>query len=250
MNELEGRIALVTGVGRAEGIGVAICRELARQGADVFYTYWNEYDSNNYPDTAHKPETFKQELEALHVRAESQEMDLSGPTAPYELFKIAGKKLGNPTILINNACYDVSKPFADLTAEVLDAHYFVNLRAATLLCAEFVKAHKPGTSGNIVNVTSGQSISAMNIDQIPYTITKAGLEMLAIQLAPGIFDKGITINVLDPGPTDTGWMSDELKKEIQKNSVVNKPEEVAMAIVALVRNTDKNMTGQVVHVGR
>ena len=250
MSELEGRIALVTGVGRAEGIGAAICRELAQHGADVFYTYWNAYDSSNYPDKEHKPEEFKKELEALNVRADSQELDLSDPSAPRELFRIASERLGTPTILINNACYDVAMPFTELSAEALDLHYFINLRAVTLMCSEFVKGHQNGKQGNIVNVTSGQSISAMNVDKIPYTVTKAGLEMLAIQLAPGIINLGITINAVDPGPTDTGWMSDEVKKEIQKNSIVNKPEEVATAIAALLLNTGKNTTGQVIHVGR
>jgi 3-oxoacyl-[acyl-carrier protein] reductase len=90
----------------------------------------------------------------------------------------------------------------------------------------------------------------MNVDQIPYTITKAGLEMLAKQLAPGISHLGITINAVDPGPTNTGWMSEALKEEIRQESIVNEPHEVADAIFSLLLEDAASTTGKVVHVGR
>lgn len=245
MSALQGKIALVTGVGRSEGIGVAICRRLAQEGADIFYTYWNHYDVQAFPDTNHRPEDFAKELEALGVRAAGVEMDLSKANSPHELFEEVNQKLGVPSILINNACYDVAVPFTELTSEILDAHYFVNLRATTLLCVGFVKSAVK--DGRIINLTSGQSLGLMNIDQISYTTTKAGLEMLTKQLAPGIVDLGININAVDPGPTDTGWMSPDLKKKIQEESVVNSPEVVANEVISILLG---GSTGQVIHVGR
>jgi 3-oxoacyl-[acyl-carrier protein] reductase len=141
-------------------------------------------------------------------------------------------------------------PFAELTSEVLDRHYAVNMRSTTLLCAEFVKAWNKPRDGRIINMTSGQSVDAMNVDQIPYTITKAGLEMLVKQLAPEIARLGITINAVDPGPTDTGWMSPELKEKLQRDLFVNRPEDIARVILGLVLNDDDDNTGNVIHVGR
>ena len=246
VEDLKGKIALVTGVGRPEGIGAAVCRKLAEEGVDIFYTYWYKYDIQEYPETKN-PKALLEELQGFSVRAESMEIDLSQLQAPSELFKEVGERLGAPDILINNACYDRAIPFESLTADVLDSHYYVNLRAAAMLCVEFVKAWKKETDGRIINMTSGQTLGPMNVDQIPYTVTKASLEMLARQLSPGIIDLGITINAVDPGPTDTGWMSKELKEQIRRNSIVNQPQDVAVAIASLLLSPT---TGDVIHVGR
>ncbi len=250
MKELKGKVALVTGVGRERGIGTAICLELARQGVDIYYTFWKKYDAKNYPNDDHKPQDLAKELRSMNIRADFLEADLSDLNTPRDLYKAVKDKLGAPSILINNACYDNGIPFTDLSADLLDSHYRINLRATTLMCVEFVQNWKEKRGGRIINITSGQSISAMSTDQIPYTITKAGLEMLAIQLAPGIIDLGITINAVDPGPTDTGWMSDDLKENIKKNSVVNQPVDVAKEVVLLLADRSETITGKVIHVGR
>jgi 3-oxoacyl-[acyl-carrier protein] reductase len=249
MRELKGKIGLITGVGRPEGIGAAVCRELAGQGVDVFYTYWHKYDVQQFPTTI-DADSFTKELAAFGVRVESVEADLSDSSAPKRLFNAVCARFGPPDFLINNACYDRAIPFTELNAEVLDRHYAVNLRAPAMLCVEFVKAWHKKRGGRIINMTSGQSIDAMNVDQIPYTVTKAGLEMLARQLAPGIIGRGITINAVDPGPTDTGWMSEEIKAKLQKDQFVNQPEDVARAIAVLLQSTADKKTGQVIHIGR
>ncbi|HEX6461769.1 MAG TPA: SDR family oxidoreductase [Candidatus Saccharimonadales bacterium] len=191
-----------------------------------------------------------EELRANDVRIESIEIDLSKSNSLHELFKTVKKRIGAPDILINNACYDRGVPFSELTSDVLDTHYAVNVRATTLLCVEFIKSWKKQNGGRIINLTSGQSLGPMNVDQVPYTITKAGLEMLAKQLAPDIRGRGITINAVDPGPTNTGWMSEELKEEIRQESIVNEPHEVADAIFLLLLEEAASTTGNVIHVGR
>lgn len=246
MNSLKGNVALVTGVGRTRGIGTAICRKLAQEGVNVFYTYWHQYDLDEYPETS-DPKNLLSELRSLGVNAECQEFDLSQRGAPHKLFQQAIKQLGKPDILINNACFDRLIDFTDLTSELLDRHYEVNLRAVTLLCVEFVKSWTGASDGRIINMTSGQSLEPMRVDQIPYTTTKAGLEMLARQLAPYLAERGMTINAVDPGPTDTGWMSNELKERLKHESVVNEPVAVANAIVELLLG-DAN--GKVIHIGR
>ncbi len=253
MNELKGKIALITGVGRKEGIGAAICREFAKQGTDIFYTYWRDYDKSQFPETAsYKPEDFVQELEACGVRAQSVEMDLSKPESTTMLFEVVRQRLGEPDILINNACFDSEVAFLELTAESLDKHYAVNIRAITFLCQEFVRGWQKKEGGRVVIMTSGQSLGSMGGHKIPYTITKACAEMLASQLAPELLAKGITINAVDPGPTDTGWMTEALKKQIQKESSkgsLNTPVDTAKFIATLL--IDKaEPTGQVIHAPR
>jgi 3-oxoacyl-[acyl-carrier protein] reductase len=246
VHALKGSIAPVTGVGRTRGIGTAICRKLAQNGVDIFYTYWHSYDTEEYPETKN-PEALLNELRSAGVKAECRELDLSLPESPHDLLQEVVEQLGKPTILINNACYDRPIAFTDLDPEILDKHYEINVRAVTQLCVEFTRAWQGKSGGRIINMTSGQSLGAMRPDQIPYTITKTSLEMLAEQLAPYLSEKGITINAVDPGPTDTGWMSDELKAKLEQESIVNMPDTVADAIVSLL---SQDSTGQVIHVGR
>ena len=140
-------------------------------------------------------------------------------------------------------------PFVKLLPEILDKHYAVNVRAVAMLCREFAKR---GKAGNIINMTSGQSLGSMGGHKVPYTITKAALEMLAPQLAPDLIKLGITIHSVDPGPTDTGWMTEELKAQIRKESrrgEVNTPDNVARLIISILTQETPS-TGEVIHATR
>ncbi|MCI0540467.1 MAG: SDR family oxidoreductase [Verrucomicrobiales bacterium] len=247
---LQGRMALVTGVGRRAGIGAAICREIAKNGGDVFFTYWREYDKKLHSENSENgPAAMAAELSQFGVRIGSVEIDLSVPDSAEKLFQSVENELGTPAILINNACHDVEVPFVELSPEILDEHYAVNVRAVAMLCKEFVKR---GNAGHIISMTSGQSLGSMGGQKIPYTITKAALEMLAPQLAPELAKRGITINALDPGPTDTGWMTEELKERVRKESKrgkVNTPEDIARLIVSILTEK-KYPTGEVIHAER
>lgn len=247
---LIGRIVLITGVGRSGGIGAAICREIARNGGDVFFTYWHQYDEeNNREYNKDDPANLAYELKQLGVRVGNIEADLSIAGSAEALFEAAEKEIGLPTILINNACYDFEIPFTKLSPEILDKHYTVNVRAVAMLCKEFVKR---GNAGHIISMTSGQSLGSMGGHKIPYTITKAALEILAPQLAPELAKLNIAINSLDPGPTDTGWMTEELKEQIRKESKrgkVNTPEDIGQLVVSILTEK-KYPTGEVIHAER
>jgi 3-oxoacyl-[acyl-carrier protein] reductase len=247
---LEGKIALITGVGRRVGIGAAICRKLATNGCDIFFAYWRQYDQETHSGTGQNdPADIAAELKQLGVRVESMEIDLSKPDSAERLFKAVEERLGTPAILVNNACHDLEVPFVDLSPESLDKHYAVNVRAVALLCKEFVKR---GKAGSIINMTSGQSLGSMGGHKVPYTITKAALEMLAPQLAPDLIRLGIRIHAVDPGPTDTGWMTEELKAQLRKESIrgrVNTPVDVARLIVSILAQ-EKLATGEVIHATR
>ena len=243
-------MALVTGVGRRAGIGAAICREIAKNSGDVFYTYWHQYDKETHSEeSASDPAAIPAELSQFGIRVGSIEIDLSVPDSAEKLFQAVENELGTPGILINNACHDFEVPLVELSPEILDKHYAVNVRAVAMLCKEFVKR---GNAGHIISMTSGQSLGSMGGHKIPYTITKAALEMIVPQLAPELAKRGITINALDPGPTDTGWMTEELKEQVRKESKhgkVNTPEDIARLIVSILTEK-KYPTGEVIHAER
>lgn len=253
MKPLHGKIALVTGVGRRQGIGYAVCKKLALLGADVFYTYWHAYDKEgNLIGGQADPAVYASEFAEFNVRAVCTEMDLGDSRTPPLLFERVIRELGIPDILINNACVSTAQPFLEVNAELLDAHYAVNMRAPVLLCKEFAAHFKKETGGRIVNMTSGQALGVM-ANELPYTITKAGLEMLTLQLSFELREKGITINAVDPGPTDTGWMSDEIKKIILAESKIgriNTPEDAAALVVSFIHGDKEAVTGSVLHAER
>jgi len=246
---LEGKIALITGVGRSAGIGAAICRKIAINGGDIFFAYWRQYDQETHGNCQNDPANIAAELKQLGVRVESTEIDLSKPASPEMLFNAVEDRLGTPAILVNNACHDFEVPFVELSPEILDKHYAVNVRAVVMLCREFVKR---GNAGTIINMTSGQSLGSMGGHKVPYTITKAALEMLAPQLAPDLIKLGITIHAVDPGPTDTGWMTEELKTQIRRESKsgeVNTSDDIARLILSILTQ-EKPSTGEVLHAAR
>ena len=247
MKPLENKIALVTGVGRSAGIGAAICRELAQNGADIFFTYWHQYDQETYLESKNDINAITAELENFDIKVKSKEVDLADPESAEVLFQVVESELGTPTILINNACHDFEVPFTELSPEILDKHYAVNVRAVTMLVKEFVKREK---AGQIINMTSGQSLGSMGGHKAPYTITKAALEMLAPQLAPELNRLSISINSLDPGPTDTGWMSEDMREMVLKDSKkgrITTPEDIGK-LVGEILTENKYTNGEVIHV--
>ncbi len=254
MKVLEGKIALITGVGRRQGIGYAVCHKLASLGADIFYTYWHPYDTDTaLTGNQEDAQRFVEDFRSLGVRAFCVEKDLRSIATPKELFDSVAEQLGgSPDILINNACVSTSQPFKDVTPALLDAHYEVNVRATVLMCKEFMARFEKETGGKIVNLTSGQSLGVME-GELPYAITKAAVEMLALQLSFELRSSGITINAVDPGPTDTGWITPQLRKEFQKEGKevkINTPEDAAELIVSCVVGEKEAITGSVIHAER
>lgn len=253
MKPLQGKIALITGVGRKEGIGYALASKFAEAGADVMFTYWRNYDTEmKLAGSDADPSLFVSDFMKHGVRSACIELDLSDIQSPALLFEQTLSLLGAPDILVNNACVSTAQPFMEVNAEILDAHYAVNMRAPVLLCKEFVRHFNKQTGGRIINMTSGQALGVMD-DELPYTITKAGLEMSALQLSFELREKGITINAVDPGPTDTGWMHDGLKEIIISKSPrgkVQTPDEVADLVMTFIHGDKEAVTGSVIHAER
>lgn len=244
------KIAIVTGVSRLKGIGRAICCELAKKEFDIFFTYWTEYD-NQMPWKVNKdePNLIQQEIRNLGVRCEKIELDLSNENAIEILYQEVSEKLGSPLILVNNATYSTQTTVDSLTAEELDNHYNINLKATTLLTIEFIKQFDYNKSGRIINLSSGQSLGQMP-NEIAYAITKGAIETLTYTLSQEIASKGITINAVNPGPNDTGWMDDKMKKELLDHFPMNrigKPTDTAKLIGFLASEDSEWVTGQIIN---
>ena len=250
MEGLHGKVALVTGVGRRRGIGSAICRALAEKGADVFFTYWRSYDRNVSRDSDEDgPEDLREELRGMGVRAERMEVDLSLPDSPERLLDAVAERFGPPSILVNNAAYSTRDGFEKLDAATLDAHYTVNLRATALLSVGFARRYPGGPGGRIINLTSGQSLGPMP-GELAYAATKGAIEAFTVTLAAEVGHKGITVNAVNPGPTDTGWMTEELKRELAARfpaGRVGEAEDAARLVAFLAGDEARRITGQIIH---
>ena len=250
MEGLRGKVALVTGASRRRGIGTAICRALAAEGADVFFTHWVPFDRTQpVGGEPGFPAELQEELSGTGVRAESMEIDLSLPDSPERLLDEVAGRVGRPSILVNNAAYSTRDGFERLDAATLDAHYAVNVRATALLSVHFARRYAGGPGGRIVNLTSGQSLGPMP-GELAYAATKAAVEALTVTLAAEVGHKGITVNAVDPGPTDTGWMTGELERELAPKFALGRlgePEDAARLVAFLASEEAAWITGQVIH---
>jgi 3-oxoacyl-[acyl-carrier protein] reductase len=195
------------------------------------------------------PAELQDELRGMGVRAESMELDLSLPDSPERLLDEVAERLGRPSILVNNAAHSTRDGFERLDAATLDAHYAVNVRATALLSVHFARRYGGGPGGRIVNLTSGQSLGPMP-GELAYAATKAAVEALTVTLAAEVGHKGITVNAVDPGPTDTGWMTGELERELAPKFALGRlgePEDAARLVAFLASEEAAWITGQVIH---
>ncbi|MFE7063320.1 SDR family oxidoreductase [Sutcliffiella sp. NPDC057660] len=244
------KIAVITGASRLKGIGAAICRELADAGHHIFFTYWMDYDrAMPWDMESNEPLLLKNELDAKGVKAVSLELDLSRSDSAELLMEAVQKELGKPDILINNAAYSTNNDFSDLTAEELDKHYLINIRATTLLSVQFARVFDKQAGGRIINLTSGQSQGPMP-GELAYATTKGAVDALTLTLSAELAPLGITVNAVNPGPTDTGWMTEHIKRELVPMfpfGRVGEPRDVAKTIRFLVSDQADWITGQVIH---
>lgn len=247
---LNGRVALVTGVGRRRGIGSAVCRALAARGADVVLSYWKPYDRRMpWGADEDEPEMLASELRDAGVGAAAVETDLSAPGAPERLLDAAEDRLGVPSILVNVAAYSTRDGYEALDEATIDAHHAVNVRAMAMLSVLFARRYPGGPGGRIVNFSSGQSLGPMQ-GELAYAMTKGAIEAFTRTLAAEVGHRGITVNAVNPGPTDTGWMTPELERELLPKfpaGRIGQPEDAARLVAFLASDEAAWITGQTIH---
>lgn len=248
--DLTGRIAVVTGASRKVGIGSAIARTLAAAGADIFLTYFFPYDAEQpWGSEPHEVEELLAELHALGVRAYGMEANLAQAETAHRVFDAVEGLLGKASILVNNATHSENGAIDVLDAAQLDRHYAVNVRGMALLCKEFVRRWPRSTGGRIINMSSGQGVGPMP-GELAYIATKGAVEAFTTSLAAGVAGRGITVNAIDPGPVDTGWMDSSLKAQLVAQAPLGRvgmPQDIANLICFVASSQADWITGQVLH---
>lgn len=202
-------VALVTGVGRTVGIGAGIAERLAVSGWDVAFNYWTAYDERMpWGVQADDTEAIKKAIAGRGAAVTAIEDDLSDAVAPGRIFDAAEQALGNVTALVMCHCESVDSGLLDTTVESFDRHFAVNARATWLLIREYGLRFRgePGT-GRIVALTSDHVVG-----NLPYGASKGALDRITRAAAHELAHLGVTANVINPGPVDTGWMSDEIRQ--------------------------------------
>jgi 3-oxoacyl-[acyl-carrier protein] reductase len=249
---LAGRTAIVTGVSRQAGIGYAVAGRLAARGAAVLAHSWAPHDAEHPwgadplgPDGVIV--ALRDTLPQGAGRVEHHATDLADPEAPAALVAHAADRLGPVDLLVANHARSSDYGLGALTAAELDLTWAVNVRATLLLVQEFAARHDPSRpGGRVVMFTSGQHSGPMP-DELPYTASKGALQQLTASLAATLVQRGITVNCIDPGPTDTGWADDEIRRYVAARHPRRRwgnPDDVANLVDWLASDAAAWVTGQ------
>lgn len=239
---LNGKVAVVTGASR--GIGKAVAKKLASQGAVVII---------NYNGSEDRAKEVKAEIEQDGGKAEIVQCNVSDYGACEAFFKTVIEKFGSVDILVNNAGITKDGLLMKMSEADYDAVLDTNLKG-TFNCIRFVARQMiRQKGGRIINMSSVSGVLG-NAGQANYSASKAGVIGLTKSAARELAARGITVNAVAPGFIDTE-MTAVLSEKVKEGAVAQiplgkfgEPEDIAEAVAFLASEKAKYITGQVLHV--
>jgi 3-oxoacyl-[acyl-carrier protein] reductase len=261
-----GHTAIVTGANH--GIGAATAEALARRGCAVLCTFLRVDDK---PDPgiprayrehrARDAEAVIARIRADGGRAVAVEADLSDPAVPAMLFDVAEEQLGPVDILVNNATGWLADTFAPrradrhgrslvlVSAATWEQQFRVDAMAAALMISEYARRHRARGAdwGRIVGLTSGGDLGFP--EEVSYGAAKAAQTNYTMSAARELAAFGITANMVYPPVTDTGWVTEAVRAEVEaRRELVHiaSPAEVAAVIAYLTSEHAALITGNVI----
>jgi 3-oxoacyl-[acyl-carrier protein] reductase len=245
-NRKTNKTAIVTGASRKIAIAAAVARALARDGWNVVTTFWRPYDASMpWGSNAREAEALIRELKRLGVRAAMHEDNLEDPDSAHRIFDAAESQIGPVRALVNAHAHSTRGGLMDATVADFDRHLAINARGVFIMSAEFARRFKgPAGSGRIVNFTSGLPLAG----EIAYAASKGAIEWITVSSAAELASRGITVNAINPGPNDTGWMPPRLKKQIAAKSPMHRigsPDDAASVVAFLCSPDAAWITGQI-----
>ncbi|KQX05272.1 MULTISPECIES: SDR family oxidoreductase [unclassified Leifsonia] len=241
-------VAVITGVGRRRSIGAGLALALAEDGWDLALSHWRPYDDRvgleRLPDD---PEVIAEECRSLGAAVELLPGDLSDPATPGELLA-AARRMGPVTGLVMSHCESVDSSILTTDLESWDRHFAVNARATWLLIKAFAEelpaSVAPGkVGGRVVALTSDHTVN-----NLPYGASKGALDRIVTAAAVELADRGVRANVINPGPIDTGWMTDEVRAwgvEATPAGRLGTPKDTADLVRFLFSDAGSWMNGQI-----
>lgn len=239
---LQGKSAVVTGGSR--GIGRAVCRELAAQGADLLI---------NYAGNREAAEETAALCRGQGVRAEIQQGDVSKAEDCAALFEKAMELYGRVDILVNNAGVTRDTLLLRMSEEDFDRVLDVNLKGAFLCMKQAARLMVRQRSGRVINMSSVVGLRG-NAGQVNYAASKAGLIGMTKSLAKELAGRGVTVNAVAPGFIETDMtegLPDAVKQALLSSIPVGRlgqPEEVARAVAFFAQDGAGYLTGQILCV--
>ncbi|MFF5985703.1 SDR family oxidoreductase [Prauserella flavalba] len=250
---LEGRVAVVTGVSRRGGIGYAIARRLAAYGANVFLQHFQPHDREQAwgaDDLDAVLDGVRSCLTGEGARLAHVAADFAEPEAPQRVLDAAVAEFGHVDVLVcNHALSGADGPLGELSAVELDRHWAVDARSSILLAQAFANQHDGRPGGVAIFLTSGQDLGPMP-GEVAYAAAKAALAGVTVTLADQLADQGIRLNTVNPGPVDTGYLTEDMWRVTAPMFPFGRfgePDDPARLIGWLVTDEARWVTGQVIN---
>lgn len=259
---LKNKVVLITGTNNPKGIGAATAFAFAREGAKMVLVYKkiprrfdkNKTDKNGadryFAANAGNADIVESKLKEMNADYTILERDISDESTVKQIYQTALEKYGRVDILVNNAAdgdMEGIDTIEKISQNVIDETFAVNVRGSVLMTREFV--NNRGNYGRIINLST--DAAQVFAGQIAYGASKAALEALTRSVALEVGKYGITVNCVAPGPTQTGWIDDDLEKTVVPLIPMGRliqPEDIAEAILFLASDQAKMLTGQIIKV--